>query len=186
MAAGLSFIKQTVNNLLTAGKLPLRKIVFIVRDKRPEAGKNSVFSAPGEILRAVDYLRENGKYALPLINKEYIDEYGLINSKGAVPPGEHLDDYYKYTEAFGGIFDPQPMGQYLGGTDRKPKGVANNAGFKNEYSYVDISKLDIIWKKKGEGYVPVLKWKDKEYRIYDLHVHCKELNRFRSDIAREG
>lgn len=147
---------------------------------------NDVSKKTNDMIILADYLRENGKYALPLINKEYIDEYGLINSKGAVPPGEHLDDYYKYTETFGGIFDPQPMGQYLGGTDRKPKGVANNAGFKNEYSYVDISKLDIIWKKKGEGYVPVLKWKDKEYRIYDLHVHCKELNRFRSDIAREG
>ncbi len=49
-----------MNNLLTAGKIPLRKIVFIVRDRRREAGGNSEFSAPDEILRAVDYLRDNG------------------------------------------------------------------------------------------------------------------------------
>ncbi len=145
---------------------------------------NDVNKKTNDMIMLADYLRENGKNALPLINKGYIDEYGLVNSKGETAPKEYLDDYFKYTENFGGFFDPQPIGQYLGGTDRKPKGVANNAGYSNEYSYIDVSKLDIRWKQLGERCVPILVWKDREYRIYNLHVHCKELNRFRSDIER--
>lgn len=145
---------------------------------------NDVNKKTNDMIMLADYLREKGKNALPLINKGYIDEYGLVNSKGEKAPEEYLYDYFGYTENFGGFFDPQPIGQYLGGTDRKPKGVANNAGYSNEYSYIDVSKLDIRWKQLGERCVPVLIWKDREYRIYNLHVHCKELNRFRSDIER--
>ena len=145
---------------------------------------NDVNKKTNDMIMLADYLRENGKNSLPLINKGYIDEHGLVNSKGEKAPDEYIDDYFKYTENFGGFFDPQPIGQYLGGTDRKPKGVANNAGYSNEYSYIDVSKLDIRWKQLGERSVPILVWKDREYRIYNLHVHCKELNRFRSDIER--
>lgn len=134
-----------------------------------------------DMIMLAEYLREKDLKPLPIINKDYVEKYGLVNKEGDRAANEHLDEFSLFTEEFGGIFDPAPIGQYLGGTDQKPKGVTDNAGYENVKSYVDISKLEIRWEKEKERLVPFMYWDDRKYKIYDLHIHCKELNRFRSD-----
>ncbi len=131
------------------------------------------------------YLRENGLKPLPVINREYVEEKGLINKNGESPSAEHIEEYSLFTDDFVGIFDPAAIGQYLGGTDQKPRGVTDNSGYENALSYVDITLLDIRWEKETAGYMPFLYYGDKKYKIHNLHIHCKQLKRFRSD-AREG
>lgn len=137
-----------------------------------------------DMIMLAGYLREKGLTPLPIINREYVSEKGLINKKGDSPPGDHIEEYSLLTDEFGGIFDPAPIGQYLGGTDQKPRGVKDNAGYENVQSYVDISGLDIRWEKDKRGFMPFMYYNEKKYKIYDLHIHCKELNRFRSDVDR--
>ncbi len=143
-----------------------------------DAGTNDMIMLAG-------YFREKGLIPLPIINREYVEEKGLITKEGDRPPKDHIEEYSLLTDEFSGIFDPAPIGQYLGGTDQKPRGVTNNAGYENVKSYVDVSKLNICWKKEKTGYVPFMLDNGREYRIYDLHIHCKELDRFRSDIERD-
>ncbi|MCR5421146.1 MAG: hypothetical protein K6E98_09075 [Lachnospiraceae bacterium] len=135
-----------------------------------------------DMIMLAGYLREKGLLPLPIINEEYVKDNVLRNKKGETAPKEYISEYSSYIDDFRGLFDPAPIGQYLGGTDRKPKGVADNAGYENIASYIDISGLFIDWEKNEGKNVPFLLYKDKKYRIFNLHVHCKELNRFRSDI----
>ena len=134
-----------------------------------------------DMIMLAGYLREKDLKPLPIINKGYVEKYGLVNKEGDRAPCEHLDEFTLFTEELGGFFDPAPIGQYLGGTDQKPKGVTDNAGYENVKSYVDISLLNIRWENEKEGLIPFMYWNGKKYKIYDLHIHCKELNRFRSD-----
>lgn len=141
--------------------------------------------ATNDMIMLAGYLREKGLKPLPIINREYVERFGLVNKKGDRPPSDHIEEYSLYTGDFKGIFDPAPIGQYLGGTDQKPRGVVDNAGYENIQSYVDISLLDIRWEKDQRGYIPFMYYDDRKYKIYDLHIHCKELNRFRSDAPRD-
>lgn len=137
-----------------------------------------------DMIMLAGYLREKKLMPLPIINREYVMEKGLKNKKGDRPSKEHIGEYSLLTDEFEGIFDPAPIGQYLGGTDQKPRGVTNNAGYENIQSYVDVSLLDIRWETDARGAMPFLYYNEKKYKIYDLHIHCKELNRFRSDTDR--
>ncbi len=131
------------------------------------------------------YMREKRLLSLPVIYEGYPEKYELKNQKGDRAPAEYESDYYLHAGEYGGIFDAAPIGQFIGGTDKKPGGVTENVGFINDAAFIDPSKLDIRWKKEKEGYIPFVIDKDKTYRIFNLHVHCKELYKYRSDRYEE-
>ncbi len=127
------------------------------------------------------YMRSADIPTLPVICESYVKEHGLTNKKGENAPEDTTGEYYRYADDLGGIFDAAPLGQFIGGTDKKPAGVKDNRGFVNQAAYIDASFMDIGWGKAGQGFVPELKCGDKIYRIFNLHIHCKELYKYRSD-----
>ncbi len=154
----------------------LKGFLEYVLDHVYEEGRNDMNLLAG-------YMSAEGLEPLPVTFKAYVSDHGLENKKGEKAPAGREEDYYRYSDEFGGIFDAAAIGQFVGGTDRKPGGVADNRGFINQASYVDPSLLDIEWKKTDKGYVPFVRSRDKEYRIFDLHIHCKELFKYRSDAV---
>jgi hypothetical protein len=80
-------------------------------------------------------------------------------------------------EKFNCIFDAAAMGQYLGGID--PKNCATNTvGFVNETCVIKYNQFKFIWKTINDIKRPFLKIGDKEIRIFNLHIHSKNLIEF--------
>jgi len=80
-------------------------------------------------------------------------------------------------EKFNCIFDAAAMGQYLGGID--PKNCATNTvGFVNETCVIKYNQFKFIWITINDIKRPFLKIGDREIRIFNLHIHSKNLNDF--------
>lgn len=84
---------------------------------------------------------------------------------------------------FGGfVFDAAAMGQYLGGVD--PRNIAGDTrGFINETCVVKYNNYKFVWKRMNENNnfiisKPFLVVGDKEYPIFNLHIHSKKLDNF--------
>ena len=80
-------------------------------------------------------------------------------------------------EIFDCIFDAAAMGQYLGGID--PKNCATNTvGFVNETCVIKYNQFKFIWITINDIKRPFLKIGDREIRIFNLHIHSKNLIEF--------
>jgi hypothetical protein len=69
------------------------------------------------------------------------------------------------------------MGQYLGGIDPRndPK---NTVGFVNETCVIKYNLYNFIWVTINDIKRPFLKIGDLEIRIFNLHIHSKNLIEF--------
>ena len=80
-------------------------------------------------------------------------------------------------EKFNCIFDAAAIGQYLGGID--PKIDQNNTvGFVNETCVIKYNQFKFIWVTINDIKRPFLKIGDSEIRIFNLHIHHKDLHNF--------
>jgi len=74
---------------------------------------------------------------------------------------------------FNYIFDGAAIGQYLGGVD--PANISSNTiGFVNETCIIKFNKYSFVWKDKK----PFIIIRGKEYPIFNLHIHSKNLKMF--------
>lgn len=126
--------------------------------------------------RMVELLSLGESKLQELTNTTMINEMVLLNlvSKTtnyidflpSLPTDEHFDK-------FGICFDPASYGQYLGGT---PNGFA--PGFTDLRHYVGEKIFKNEVKPIFENHKPYFVYNDKEYKLANLHVHCKNLNKF--------
>ena len=135
----------------------------------------------------------------------YIDNYKLLNNlidnydfknndminmakfyktnKDIVKTFPIIDDSFEnsiYNEnfkEFNSIFDGAAIGQYLGGVDPKER-KESTIGFVNETCVIKYNKYDFEWILE-DFKVPYIKINDKLIRINNLHIHCKDLNKFK-------
>jgi len=71
------------------------------------------------------------------------------------------------------IFDAAAIGQYIGGVD--PRNMAGDtSGFVNETCVIKYNEYEIQWKEK----TPFLIVCGNTYPIFNLHIHCKNLEKF--------
>jgi len=77
---------------------------------------------------------------------------------------------------FGCIFDAAAIGQYLGGCD-PANGPGNGPGFVNETCLIQYDKYRFNW-EDGRPRIQ-MEW-GEWIPIFNLHIHCKDLARFRS------
>ncbi len=103
---------------------------------------------------------------LPIIPAEYSEKLQRF--------AEHVDD-------FESIFDGAALGQYLGGVDPILCGVPK-PGFVNWNSVFDPRHFEYSWEIDEQGRrIPYLHFLNKKYRINNLHIHSKELEKFTSN-----
>jgi hypothetical protein len=87
--------------------------------------------------------------------------------------------FWKHFDQFGAIFDAAAIGQYLGGVDPRNAGGADTAGFINETCIFDPSGYQYRWRTDSQGRrVPCAIDEGREYRVNNLHIHSKDLERF--------
>jgi len=86
------------------------------------------------------------------------------------------DEYHFVTsnfDKFEYIFDAASIGQYLGGVD--PQNISGDStGFINETCIIKYNNDTFIW----ENNKPFIIINDIKYPIFNLHIHCKNLNNF--------
>lgn len=111
-----------------------------------------------------------------------IDTLPIFPTDPRRPEIEHIT---KNFNQYNCIFDAAAIGQYVGGVDpRNMRG--DTTGFVNETCLIDYSRYNIIWKTDPtyNMLVPFLQVNSVDIPIVNLHIHCKDLNKFiRYDIA---
>jgi hypothetical protein len=95
------------------------------------------------------------------------------------------DQYFRNFPHFGDrIFDAAAIGQYLGGIDPRNK-HGDTRGFINETCVINYSKVSFFWRRHERYphlYRPCMMYEDGKYiSIVNLHIHCKQLHKFRGD-----
>ena len=114
---------------------------------------------------------------LPLIMPEYIVTHPLMNAARQAP--KNPSQYLNNIKLFKSIFDGAALGQYLGGID--PKNGVSKPGFINETCIFNPSYLTIEWHKDAQGRnIPFAFCNRAKYRINNLHIHSKFLDKFHS------
>jgi hypothetical protein len=108
--------------------------------------------------------------ALPIISQEYLTDH---------PHSDHSLSYSRHLELFQSVFDGAALGQYLGGTNAKNN--TSGPGFINETCIFNPSLLAHKWELDDRGRkVPFIVYRDKQYRVNNLHIHSKNLKTFSS------
>lgn len=86
---------------------------------------------------------------------------------------------HKNISLFNGIFDGASWGQYVGGTPHGDK-----AGFCVPFHYVGKRLLNkeyaIGFSKYKDKNIPIVTKDNTNYRLFNLHIHCKQLKDFLS------
>jgi hypothetical protein len=79
---------------------------------------------------------------------------------------------------FGMIFDAAAIGQYLGGVD--PRNISGDTtGFINETCVIKYNEFDFCWiSDVDEIKRPFMKFREQTIPIFNLHIHCKNLEKF--------
>ncbi|HCY36983.1 MAG: hypothetical protein DKM50_03870 [Candidatus Margulisiibacteriota bacterium] len=111
---------------------------------------------------------------LPIIMDVYA--HPLITRTRMVPQNPH--NYSKNFHLFQSLFDAASIGQYIGGIDQRNAGGKNTKGFINESCVFNPALLEYYWGEEDGKQVPFAKHSDRYYRLNNLHVHSKELQKY--------
>lgn len=97
------------------------------------------------------------------------------------PKVNEITKFNKLYDEFGMIFDAAAMGQYLGGVDPRNDNSLNSIGFVNSTCIIKYNQYKFKWNEENELLVPYLVIDHKQYKICNLHIHCKNLKKFMSN-----
>ena len=81
---------------------------------------------------------------------------------------------------FNCIFDANAIGQYLYGVDKR-NDPNDTTGFINEACVIKFNNYNFYWKKDNNLWNPYIEKNNNFYKILNIHVHSKFLNKFLSD-----
>lgn len=179
---GIAFTKDNEDRVIAG-------IVFITDVKKLEL-LNKYLSVPcdkkyySEMQIIGRYLTDYKYKLLPVIYPEYIIENNFESSKLI---------YSYMCDEMSGIFDAAAIGQYLGGKDKRSYKdiMASNFdvnvetgidSYENPNAWYKVKNMELCWEKDEKLlWIPYVLTKDKRYKIFNIHVHSKELFRFKSN-----
>lgn len=128
------------------------------------------------------YGHKEGLHYLPVVSKGYTqkEEMTFENFMGKRIPVKEKDVYCENVEKFGCVFDGCAYGQYVGGVDPRGNGKPI-VGYINQQACHNAEKCSIIWEKVNGLRVPFYVYGEEKLPIANLHIHSKELEKYRSD-----
>jgi hypothetical protein len=95
---------------------------------------------------------------------------------------EHCEEQRYVTQLFPQfniVFDAAAIGQYLGGVD--PQNIpGDSTGFINETCVIKYNSYEFVWSEEEDDEVrrPFMVYNHKRIPIFNLHIHCKNLEKF--------
>lgn len=137
-----------------------------------------------EMFLLSEFSKQNNKVkGLPIIFPDYFNYYNAQSIKSIKRKQSPLNqnNFINGYDKFQSIFDPNAIGQYLGGADKRNKD-ANVTKYINDRCIYQCNNFDkIIWiRDELERKVPYVVFKGQKYKINCLHIHCKDLAKFAS------
>lgn len=114
---------------------------------------------------------------LPVLMNEYRQNYELIPlvGKNTIDP----DNYSNNIDLLQSLFDACAYGQYVGGLD--PRNGMEGPGYINPEAVFSCANMKIEWQMDPLGRkIPYAIFKEKKYRLNNLHIHSKNLNAYTS------
>ncbi len=119
---------------------------------------------------------------LPIVLPQYASENTLTSEKIPVTEPNLFYEEFKNTQC---VFDAAAYGQYIGGRDARNLETPDtiNASYINEHSVCNPLIAPVTWEKdKLKLLKPFVEYpKGTLYPLFNLHIHSKELYKYRSD-----
>jgi len=106
----------------------------------------------------------------------YSQEVGFGGYLPILPSGEWSTNFDK----FGSLFDPATYGQYVAGTQVSGPGIKATNHWVGHVLNAH-PEWDVEWRPDGKSLVPYLNHFGKLTRLNNLHIHSKNMRRYRSD-----
>lgn len=119
---------------------------------------------------------------LPVVPQSYTAcKSELVSQKGI--KHTKLDRFSAGADDFQILFDAATYGQFVGGIDqRNVDGSAKDtSGFINPDSAFNMNDFSIEWQTEANLKKPFLHFKDEAMPLFNLHIHSKKLNLYKSD-----
>lgn len=150
-------------------RLSMQKVAKFFADKAAESRSDM------DLLALFKYDAQGCIGHLPIIMEDYTVDHPLISPNGDV--GKNPVDYFGGSDSIQSIFDAAALGQYLGGLDPIHGDVG--PGVINGTCIFNPSLLEYIWEKDAsQRRIPYAVYKNKKFRINNLHIHSKRLHNF--------
>ena len=116
----------------------------------------------------------------PVITREYLKKYPLESIEGKILDKNCSIDAFKGKHNYNFIFDGAAIGQYIAGIPSKSNSQLKEK-YINENCLYNASFFDIKWEYDSFGAAPYIYDGESKYKIMNLHIHSKQLNKYRSD-----
>jgi hypothetical protein len=116
---------------------------------------------------------------LPVITPTYIRDHLPLTDASGRKDLFNPTSYHLHIDQFQSIFDMCSYGQYVGGID--PRNAPEGPGYVNPSAIFKCSELQIVWEDDDQmRTIPYVVYRGEKYRINNLHIHCKDLDKFSS------
>lgn len=117
---------------------------------------------------------------LPVLPLSYTKKLNSLQSSSGIRES-NPSLYSMFQKEYDGIFDAAAFGQFLGGIDPR-NGGTSKPGFVNETAVYSPESFNITWKRDDQNrLIPIIEIDDEKYRLFNLHVHSKNIISFLSD-----
>ena len=140
-----------------------------------------------DMLAFSDYMNSKPELCstLPVVPKSYVSgKSELVSQKGIVHT--KLERLSNGIESLGTIFDAAAFGQFVGGIDnRNTYDKKTTTGFINPDAAYNVQDFQLEWKTIDGFQKPFIIYKNEVFPVFNLHIHSKNLNLYRSDTFAE-
>lgn len=140
---------------------------------------------PKHITKACDFILRMMAEGNNVLLQKY-PEMGMVHEMTILRKYEYLQYFpslprHRYYEDFRSLFDPASWGQYIGGTNN----FGNGVGWAGNHHYIGqeilARRFSARMERQNGVYIPYAISNDgNSYKLNNLHIHCKELEKFLS------
>ncbi len=127
-----------------------------------------------------EYGHRNGLHYLPVVSENYTLQEKMDYGRRERIVVRNPEQFCENVDKFSCVFDGAAYGQYIGGLDPK-LGKKDTIGYINPNACFNPEKCGIVWEIKDNKKVPFYAYGKEKLPIVNLHIHSKELRKYRSD-----
>ncbi len=119
---------------------------------------------------------------LPVVPESYTQDKTEMKSQKGITH-KKLNRLSNGADDFKIIFDAATYGQFVGGIDNRNvnNSMQSTIGFINPDSAFNMKDFSIDWKNENNLKKPFLHLKNEVFPLFNLHIHSKKLELYRSD-----
>jgi len=127
-----------------------------------------------------EFAKQYGVDYAPVVTTGYCHLYEFISAEGIKFDSSYDINAFSGEKSNRVIFDAAALGQYIGGID-KIHDKGDTRGFINQNCLYNPSNFNLVWEIEDGLFVLFVLDGEEKYRVMNLHIHSKQLSKYRSD-----